>query len=267
VLDQCITGLWNRFREHANASGTAKNTGRRPELWTRAFGDIVESWCHRVARSADIQERVILTAVGATEQVEDVVLQSDQGVVLFSVKARLLPESLVKGSSSRRECVDALDTFLFADSTKGKQNGRSRRPGVLRQLDATIARARGAMGVDAKTPIVPVLVTYDQYGLDNEPCYRWVQRRCRELGLFALSAPVTFMTVNDFEWLFAYAEQGNSVVTFLLERSRMEGGRYPVHVALADRCPRGFTKAADREFDSLGAEIMEHVREISTRPI
>lgn len=263
VLDQCATGLWNRFREHASTRGPSAGSGRRSELWTRAFGDIVELWCHRVADRADVQEEVILTPIGANEQIEDVVLRSSEGVILFSVKARLLVEKRVKGASSRHECVHELDEFLFAHTKIGK--GRSRRQGVLRQLDTAVDRARRDLKLDAAIPVIPVLVTYDQYGLDNEPCYRWVQRRCSELGLFTSSMPVTFMTINDFERLFAYGEQGESIVTFLLERYSQEGGRYPVHIALAGRPAPHFTKAADNDFEAVYAEVMKHVEEIQAR--
>jgi hypothetical protein len=218
VREQLRLAPWARLLAASNDLGGAVAR----EDWLRTFGDLFEGWCRFVgqatASSSTCNVRVDMpTQTGDDTEIEDVLLIGERDVALFSVKARLMREDVVKAARSRAEVLDWYESLLFA-APKGKY-----RAGAVRLLDRKIsAIRRGAYEPQIRRDarVLPVLVTFEDLG-ENEALYRWIQTRCNADDLLqqANVVPLTLMHVHEYEATMAIAAAGGDVFGILGERA------------------------------------------------
>lgn len=218
LINHLQYGLWGRLR-------SAFDNGQD---WTSAFGLLVESWCRRVAQMAEssprFRHRIVLSRlIGDSTEIEDVVIVDGDRVALFSVKARLMPESVLKNAGTHAEVAKWYEQFLFAQSTA------NHRPGALRRLSEKAQQIRDGRFVPILSPtmrVFPVLVTSEDLG-DNPALGAWIHDRCRAHGalLDDSTAPLTIATIAHFEALMGLAAHGHDLFDFL-GRSDCENGQY-----------------------------------------
>ncbi len=212
-------GTWGRLR----------SAFTRGDEWTVAFGVVVESWCRRVARlaaqSATFAGQLVLSDnVGDADEIEDVVLVDGDNVALFSVKARLMAENLVKtGAKGRAAVTNWYEEVLFHQRTGGHK------PGALRRLSEKIRDIRSGKhepAISRHARVFPVVVTFESLG-DNVALGAWINQRREALGLLAdeQTAPPTLATVAQFEALMGLAANGKDVFS-VIGQSDVAAGRY-----------------------------------------
>ena len=233
IREQLHTGMWARFR------GAVQDSRQ----WLATFGDVFELWARRVATSAATSKtfsgRVIISAApGSEDEIEDVVVQGNNAVVLFSVKASLVAEDASKAHLSRSLVVDWYERFLFA---KADENNREHKAaGALRLLDKKITNIRlGKTDLPADIFILPVVVCFDDL-CENAPLTRWIELRCKVHHLLPQDrvAPVSLMTADEFDGLMALAARGIGVVETLRLKATEEWHEQNMDALLDRRCPR-----------------------------
>jgi hypothetical protein len=220
VLRELVSGgVWWRHMAAAKRLYGAKGG----DLWLRAFGLLVEGWCQQVAgwagRAPGFRGTVLIPEAPGTEEVEDIVILNKMDVALFSVKARMLKEDVLKGAQSDRGVIDWYNDFLFAKATN------SFRGGAVRLLDAKVRKLRAgefSAHVHPNALVLPVIVTYDDLGADNQSMTKWLVRRCHEENLLQQPRmrPLTMIDVDLFERLLGVATHGHAVTEMLKKRTK-----------------------------------------------
>ena len=209
-------GLWAKMMAAAKEEFAPKaNAGAK--AWLSTFGELVERWCHQqaehAAQSPAFVGRVLPRSLTGDE-VEDVVMVNGNKAVLFSVKSRLIRDDVHKQARSSRAVVQLYDGMLFGDATD------EFRVGAVRQLSASVERVRARRyepDLDHRVEVFPVLVTFDEMGLDTPGAYQWMRTRMNALRLRLPrnTHAVTFVTVSEFERLMALAEHGHDLTRLL----------------------------------------------------
>jgi len=220
VLRELVSGgVWWRHM----AAAKRIYGGKGGDLWLRAFGLLVEGWCQQVAGWAgaarDFRGRVLVPDAPGTEEVEDIVILNKMDVALFSVKARMVKEDVLKGALSDRGVIDWYNDFLFE---KAKNSFRG---GAVRLLDAKVRKLRAgefSPRIHPNALVLPVIVTYDDLGADNPSMTKWLARRCQEEGLLQQRRmrPLTMIDVDLFERLLGVATHGHPVTEILKKRTK-----------------------------------------------
>lgn len=218
VREHLRIGLWDRFRRAAQTKPKGQS-----DAWPSAFGDLFEQWCQHVAREAARQptciDRIIVPDnPGTDEEIEDVVIQSENAVVLVSVKGRIAPEALLKRSASRTGVIEWLEQFFYAEPTK------SQRGGAARLLDAKVAKLRrGEYEPALKRSLVvfPMIVVFDDIGLDNAGVHNWLTGRRTELGILNGPdvRPLLPVSIDTFERLLGCVARGTTLASVLHEKT------------------------------------------------
>lgn len=216
VWDHLKYGIWGRLigafkKEYGNDLGATK--------WFGMFGDMFEQWCRDVARQSKIDDhnglRLILSdKIGGDDEVEDVVIADQARAALFSVKSRLLPANVVRSAKNRSSALEWLRSFFFdPDDPKG----------ALRLLNAKVEKLRNGdyETLAADLHVFPVVVTFEDLG-ENALLYRWLQAEIATRGLLdqAGVAPITILSVDDYEQLLAAAADGVNPLDILERRTR-----------------------------------------------
>jgi hypothetical protein len=213
------SGIWAR---HMAAAKRLHGANLGAQRWSAAFGYLVEGWCQKVAKWAEkapgFKGSVLTPAVPGTEDVEDVVIVNRMTVALFSVKARLLREDLLKGALSDRAVLDWYNGFLF------EKKAGAFRAGAVCQLQGKIEKIRAghfSPHIHPDALILPVVVTFDDYGADNPSMTKWIAHRCREEGLLQQRRvrPLTMMDVDLFERLLGVSTHGHAVTDILKKKA------------------------------------------------
>lgn len=213
---QLHAGIWARLL----AAGKATDPKNGATVWLSAFGSLFEGWCRTVAtktRCSGRSQIILPSSPGAPDEIEDVVLKESDGVVLFSAKARLVPEAVSRHAQSRSGLLEWYEEFFF------KAGDGKYRSGVLRQLDTRIRMTRAGdfePRINRNARLHPVILTYDSL-CDNTPLYKWVEARCAAHGLMQQPnlGPLALAHVSEFEALMNLAHRGRSVSRFLDKRT------------------------------------------------
>lgn len=164
VLEQLRMGLWGRFRAGAQRLDPKQGT----EDWLRAFGYAFEDWCRHIATVAQESPTFrgsikMSRAPGDADEIEDVVLRHGEDIILFSVKARVLPEAVAKDDQDGGQALQWLNDFFFGDRDRSK----SQRPGALVLLNTKVDNIRNGLyepDLPRKVRVFPVLVTFEDLG-------------------------------------------------------------------------------------------------------
>jgi hypothetical protein len=197
--EQVRNAIWGRILDAANEL----DKGAGKTRWLSTFGYRFEYWARNAAILAGGDGRRLRRQLrlskepGTDEEVEDVTLVEKGKVALFSAKSRLMREDLLKGATSIRKTIDWLDKFLFGTKTGGYRDG------ALRLLDAKAQRIRNGdyveQGVPANAEIFPVLLTFDDLGIDTPPGYKWMAARLHDEGLLVGARPTTALSAEGYE--------------------------------------------------------------------
>jgi hypothetical protein len=215
---QLRSGMWARLL------GAAKNIQGDDvgaQIWNSTFGDAFEEWCRKVASTAFSEAKargklILPSSPGAPDEIEDVVVVDQTTAILFSAKSRFVAESVARHARSRTTLIDWYEKFFFADAVG------SHRAGAVRLLSRRIDRVRSGefeATIPRTTRLLPVLLTYDSL-CEDVMLYRWIEARCRELGLLQQwkVAPLTIARVDEFERLMGFCAKGGRVVPLLRQR-------------------------------------------------
>jgi hypothetical protein len=219
--EQVRNAIWGRILDAADKLDNVAGKTR----WLSTFGYRFEYWARNAAllaggsgRRLGRQLRLSQEA-GTDEEIEDVTLVEKDKVVLFSAKGRLMREDLLKGATSVRKTIDWLDKFLF-----GTKAG-SFRDGALRLLDAKVRRIRNgdyvALGVPANADIFPVLLTFDELGIDTPPGYKWMASRLRDEGLLVGTRALTALSAEGYEQLLGLSLHRNAFEVLTYKTNEM----------------------------------------------
>lgn len=226
VRDHASLGTWAKL--NAASKAVLKTTSN--QRFTSAFGYLFERWCAAVAREAasykNFQGNLILpSSPGANDEIEDVVLVDRGRVLLFSAKSTLVREASLRCARNRSVIVDWLEWFFFDDPSSAKTAGY--RGGALRLLDNKVQRIRAGeyehRGLARHSLIVPVVVAFDNVG-ESGALYKWIEQRCLQLGILSARKdvrPITILTPDDFEGVFALGSRGKSIASLLVEKTRV----------------------------------------------
>lgn len=257
---QLKTGIWFALMDAVKT----KYGQRGAVLWTSTFGDLFERWAARVAQSASESrwfrgELLLPSAPGAADEIEDVVVREGRACILFSAKARLVPENVARQAKSRSELVDWYDSFFFAEAT-GEY-----RQGAVRLLHDRITLIRDG-AFEPRLPrnirIVPVLVTYDSL-CEHILLYERIRRRCADDGLLQQRdvAPLALARIEDFEDLMSHASGGGSALAILRKRERAWRDRRLDALFAAQRPPIGRRRlpALQQAFDALVERVLSRI--------
>jgi hypothetical protein len=226
VAEQLRGGLWGRAMSLAKRQDPASGHMR----WASAFGDLFELYCRHcvnIARtSTRFRERVLMSeTIGGDDEIEDIVIRDERRLALMSIKSNTIPESKLRQASSESDVVDWVEKWLFGRAQK--QERLKTREGAIRQLDQKVRRLReGAYEptLDRRAQVYPVIVMYDELGVDNVAVYKWVAARCRNEDLLqdSRTRPLTFVHINEFEELVALGSNGVAVLDVLQRKTRAE---------------------------------------------
>jgi hypothetical protein len=260
VRVQLKTGIWFAFMNAVKR----KHGQRGALLWTSTFGDLFERWAARVAQSASDSrwfrgEVLLPSAPGAADEIEDVVVREGRACVLFSAKARLVPENVARQAKSRSELIDWYDSFFFADAT-----GEFRQ-GAVRLLNDRITMVRDG-AFEPRLPrdirIIPVLVTYDSL-CEHILLYERIRRRCEADGLLQQRdvAPLALARIEDFEDLLSHASGGGSTLEILRKRESAWRDRRLDALFAAQRPPLGRRRLPmiQQAFDALIERVLSRM--------
>jgi len=258
VQDHLITGLWARFN-----AGLREVRGRGHMGWFTIFGDMFEGWCRQVARNSFAEtdqahlDLLLSDGIGDDDEIEDVVIAEREAnrVVLFSAKARLVPEATVRGARSRTAALEWLENFLFVEPTD------EHRGGAIRLLNNKIQQIRAGQveEIASNSTIFPVLVTYDNIG-ETPLLYRWLSQRCTEEGLLQQDgvASLVVMAIDDYEFFFSLMTNNLNPIEILAERNEtFEGRMTPVRQAIIETAgEQAVTRPTwlDQAFNDLAGE-------------
>jgi len=159
------------------------------------------------------------TSPGAPDEFEDVILADDGCVVLFSAKASLIPMEVAKAGASRTEVLAWYERFFFA--AKDKTNKQHSAAGAITLLNEKVLRIRaGDSPFDAKTEIIPVIVTYDEMVIQSN-VYLWLDEICERDEMLKQPgvSPITIASIVEYEQLMALASQGRSAISLLRKKN------------------------------------------------
>ncbi|AKQ68198.1 hypothetical protein A176_005110 [Myxococcus hansupus] len=222
IREQLRGGIWMRHREATRSFSDDIRT------WTSAFGQTFEAACRNIAletigQSNPTTKLILSTAIGSSDELEDIVTIESDGIVLFSVKSRLVLESVARQAVSRRNLLNWYEEFLFGPGNKKKKH----QPGALRLLDARIHAIRSGQTEIRETlaPIFPVLVTFDDL-CENGALDRWIAKKYSEHDMPRPpnTHPPVLLTINDFEALMSLSSSGH-LITSILSRKHSEEWR------------------------------------------
>lgn len=224
VQTQVRSGIWARYL----AAGKRMFKRGAEDVWLPGFGYMVEGWCRRVAKEASASGAcpgtvLLPTSSGSDDEVEDVVVIEGSNVVLFSVKASMMPVDVGRRAASVDATFAWYEKFFF-----GARAGRYA-PGALKLLDARVTKLRSGefekFGVGRTLRVFPVVVTYDSL-CETDLLYRWLDDESRLGGILLQSdvAPITLARLEEFEQLMARFAAGRSLVD-VSERCAVAGQR------------------------------------------
>jgi hypothetical protein len=216
---QLRTGPWARLlhaaKEKYGSSGA--------QIWLSTFGYFVEQWVRFLAKEAARSPKFhgrVLTSIreGDADEIEDVVILEKKKAILFSVKARLMRDSVAWQGRSRSEVIDWYEEFFFGEAKGGYRDGAVAL--MSARIDA-IRAGKFASQLSSDVQIVPVLVTYDNL-CEDYLLYEWLRDKCQERGFLQQHrvGPLTLARVGDFEALMALAAEGTYLGSFLSRRER-----------------------------------------------
>jgi hypothetical protein len=222
VDQQLRGGVWSLFLEAAKRLPKKKGA----DEWFRAFGNILEHWCRRIATEASTSARFSATVhmpakPGDESEIEDVVLIEDGAAVLFSVKGRMMR------AEAGREAVSVATTMKWYEDFFFEEKGDDYRGGAIQLLQKRIRRIRAgefeSEGVACTVELWPIVVTYDALG-ETPLLYRWLEEQCKSRGLLqdAGVRSVTLARVDEFEDLMSRVAAGRSLVRLLRRRQRID---------------------------------------------
>jgi hypothetical protein len=220
LLEQLRVGLWGRLR----AAAGKKGAGVSSQDWTSTFGDLFEMWCGQVATiaagSPKFSGKLVPQLVpGDAGQFEDVIVEGDGCVILFSVKATLVREDVAKVGASRSEVIQWYDRFLFAEENKKSREHKA--AGAIRLLQEKVSKIRaGTSPFPADAEIIPVLVTFDEFAPHPNVC-KWILRLCRERNMLQGEGirSITLASTDEFESLMSLASHGSPLVDLLRKKT------------------------------------------------
>jgi hypothetical protein len=224
LLEQLRIGLWGHLRTAAERSGATSQN------WTSTFGDLFERWCAQVAviaaSSPQFSEQLIPPLLpGDPAQFEDVVVEGNGYVILFSAKATLVKEDIAKAGASRAEVIEWYTRILFSEGAK--QNKQHKTPGPIRQLEDAILKIRsGNSPFPSDAEIIPVLVTFDEFASHPNVC-KWIHRLCRERKRLQGDGvrSLTLGSTDEFEALMSLASHGRPLGDLLRKKTGGEETR------------------------------------------
>lgn len=253
------TGIWARYLDGAKAQlGT-----RGGDEWSNAFGQMLEDWCRRYAKRAEIAAqtnfRVELPShPGAADEIEDVVSIEGNAIAMFSVKSRLVREEIARHAISRTKLLDWYEKFFFTEKTA------KYRVGVVAQLSDHIDLVRAGKfepRVARDVRIYPVLVTFDNL-CDNQMLSEWLNARCKVHGLLQQKnvAPLTLAVVDDYERLLAAPFQKKSVAEILQSRSSPQLSNERLEVVLYGHEIEPRLPGTDAEYDALTDRVLKKLK-------
>jgi hypothetical protein len=218
LLEQLRVGLWGRLR------GAVKASGATSQDWTSTFGDLFERWCGRVATiaatSPEFSGRLVPQLLpGDPSQFEDVIVEGDGYVILFSVKATLVEQTVAKAGASGAKVIQWYTQTLFSEAKKGSREHSS--AGPIRQLEEAVLKIR-----DNKSPfpseveIFPVLVTFDELVSHPNVC-KWILEQCAERNMLQDDGvrSITLASIDEFEALMALSSNGRPLVELLRKKT------------------------------------------------
>jgi hypothetical protein len=252
-------GLWDRMRRAAQPK-----PNKQSAAWPSAFGDLFEQWCQHVAREAATSpacvDRVLVPErSGTDEEIEDVVIQSENAVALISVKGRIAPESVLKRATSRRGVIQWLEEFFFAPETQGY------RAGAARLLDAKVAKLRQGKfepTLDRSLVIFPMIVVFDEIGLDNGGMHNWLAQRTAELGVLRGTdvRPVLPVHVDTYERLLGLVASGTPLASILREKTQTDWQTGKFDSLLHELAPKlGPLPSIEQEFARCSSSILQRM--------
>jgi hypothetical protein len=225
MRDHARLGTWARLNLAAKKFFRTDSIQR----FSATFGYLFERWCANVARTAAARgpfkgKLVLPSSPGAEDEIEDVVVLDRDRVALLSAKSSLVPESQLKCARSLGDAIVWLRRFFFEDPQDAKASGH--RGGALWLLDRKIQRIRSGeyahRGIKRNALILPVVVSFDNVG-ESSILYKWLQDECARLGILSarpLVRPVTILTPDDYEAVFALASRGKGLCDLLVEKTR-----------------------------------------------
>jgi len=235
VREHLRGGLWMRMK-----TAVEKELGDAEE-WSRAFGQMFELTCRDLAKQAasapSFAGKLLLsTSIGGSDELEDVVILEDDGIVLISAKSRLVRQSVAREADSRSKLIDWYEDFLF-EERKG-----NRRAGALRLLDSKVRAIRNGdfESVPANAKICPILVTFDDL-CETPALNRWVAQRSLEHDILQEGGVVSplLTTLEGLESLLAMASNGLSMTSLLAAKANTNGRFVSLSHFLAEHNPDG----------------------------
>jgi hypothetical protein len=218
LLEQLRVGFWGRLR------AAVKGSGATSQNWTSTFGDLFERWCGHVAtvaaRSTQFSGKLVPQLMpGDPDQFEDVVVEGDGYVILFSAKATLVKEDVAKAGASRAEVLKWYTQVLCAEGDKKSKEHST--AGPMRQLDNAVLKIRsGNSPFPADAEIIPVLVTFDEFVAHPNVC-KWILTLCRGRNMLQGDAvrSITVASIDEFEALMSLASHGRPLVDLLRKKT------------------------------------------------
>lgn len=215
VRNQLHLGLWHKFLDAAKTTDNKKGA----DAWFATFGDLFEEWCQYIAQKVEnnlpsslrlITPETTPERLSDPNEIEDVVLVSDDCVVLFSVKSKIIPKELSRTTKSAENILKWLKFYLFGHPARGYRGG------AVRLLDKKITELRrGAFvpRVPSNLSVIPVLVTYDRIP-EGTIMNQWINNNCSYLNLLKGDniAPLTLMSPDEYESVWGLASHGINVM-------------------------------------------------------
>lgn len=218
--EQVRNAIWGRILDAADRLDHGAGKAR----WLSTFGYRFEYWARDAALLAGDGRRLgrqlrLSKEPGTDEEIEDVTLVEKGKVALFSAKSRLMREDLLKGATSARKTIDWLDKFLFGTKAGGFRDG------ALRLLDAKVQRIRNGdyvdRGIPANADIFPVLLTFDELGIDTPPGYKWIAARLLDEGLLTSTRPLTALSAEAYEQFLGLSLHRNAFEVLTYKTNEM----------------------------------------------
>jgi hypothetical protein len=258
LREQVRNAMWGRLM-------AASKDGGGQSRWLSTFGYRFEYWCRQAAKKVGEGKRLgkqlrLSERASTADEIEDIVLLEKGKVALFSAKGRMMREDLLKGATSVAKTIAWLNGFLF-----GVASG-DQRAGALRLLDAKIRRIRNGeyagMGIAANVEIYPLLLTFDEVGLDTPPGYRWLSKRLLDENLLVGTHPLTVLSAESYEHFLALCMRRNAfeVLTYKTNEQWRECRFDELFFQLSSkRGPQGRLPGATEEFDDLAQRVVRRL--------
>lgn len=234
---QLRTGTWGRCLTAMNA---IRGSG---EEWHRMFGVLFDQYCEAIASNAVASEEaarvgyasVGRSGVGASDEIEDVVITQGSNVLLASSKAVLMPEGTIRQGAPPDEVSKWLNRVFFAAPKDDRRAGAAvlldRKVTALREGKYEPRLVRGQN-------VFPVFVTYDPLG-ENRLFGKWLLSGCLDLELFRqpnVAAPLV-MSCDVFEIVLSFVTHGLDIWDALAAVGINGSSQGSLHRELAGRSP------------------------------